>query len=54
MALFVYDHDFAVELRQLQQSYLDDADRLDASEWAQRSFANRFLENSLRLAGPLL
>jgi cardiolipin synthase len=54
VALFVYDGEFTAELRQLQQSYLDDADRLDDAVWEQRSFGNRLLENSLRLVSPLL
>jgi cardiolipin synthase len=54
VALFVYDREFALQLRQLQQSYLDDSDRLDSAEWEQRSFGNRFLENALRLVSPLL
>jgi cardiolipin synthase len=54
VALFIYDREFALQLRQLQQSYLDDSDRLDSAEWEQRSFGNRFLENALRLVSPLL
>jgi cardiolipin synthase len=54
VALFVYDREFAAELRQLQQSYLDDAERLDMAKWEQRSFGCRFLENALRLVSPLL
>ena len=54
VALFVYQRDFAVKLRELQQSYLDDSIRLDPVAWARRSFGNRFLENSLRLVSPLL
>ncbi len=54
VALFVYEPEFAKELRALQQTYIDDADRLDPAAWARRSFRERFLENSLRLASPLL
>ncbi|MGI9471360.1 MAG: cardiolipin synthase [Rubripirellula sp.] len=54
VALFLYDPGFAAELRKLQQSYLDESDQLDKSEWENRSFGNRFLENTLRLVGPLL
>jgi cardiolipin synthase len=54
VALFVYDREFAIELRRLQQSYIDDADRLDAATWACRPFGSRFLENTLRLFSPLL
>jgi cardiolipin synthase len=54
VALFVYDREFAVQLRALQQAYIDDADRLDTAVWASRSFGERFLENSLRLVSPIL
>ncbi len=54
VALFVYDHPFAAELRQLHQSYIDESDRLDPATWSQRSFKNRLLEDSLRLLSPLL
>ena len=54
VALFVYEPEFAVELRSLQQTYIDDADRLDPEEWKTRSFKERFLENTLRLVSPLL
>ncbi len=54
VALFVYEPEFAVELRALQQTYLDDADRLDPAIWRTRWFHERFLENTLRLASPLL
>ena len=45
VALFVYDREFATQLRRLQQSYMDDSDRLDPEAWGSRSFGNRFLEN---------
>jgi cardiolipin synthase len=54
VALFVYGADFAEELRALQQSYLDDSDRLEPATWAERPFHERFLENSFRLVGPIL
>ena len=54
VALFVYDKEFAARLRELQQTYLDDSTCLDPELWAQRSSGNRFLENALRLASPLL
>ena len=54
VAVFVYDAEFAKALRAVQQGYIDDADRLDPRTWAGRSFAERFLENTFRLAGPLL
>jgi len=54
VSLFVYEPEFANELRSLQQTYLDDAEQLDAAQWANRSFKERFLENTLRLVSPLL
>ncbi|MEA1949756.1 MAG: cardiolipin synthase [Planctomycetota bacterium] len=54
VALFVYEREFAAELHRLQLSYQEDSDRLDPEVWGRRSFGNRFLENTLRLAGPLL
>jgi cardiolipin synthase len=54
VALFVYDREFSAQLHRLQQSYLDDSQRLDPQAWSKRSFGSRFLENTLRLFGPLL
>ena len=54
VALFVYDKEFARELRELQQSYIDDSDRIDSAEWVSRSFGHRFMENIMRLVSPLL
>ncbi len=54
VALYFYDQPFATALRELQQSYAGDSDRLDAAAWAKRSFKNRLLENSFRLMSPLL
>jgi len=54
VALFVYDEQFAAQLGRLQRSYLADATRLSPEAWRQRSFGTRLLENTLRLASPLL
>jgi cardiolipin synthase len=54
VSLFIYDTGFAKELRALQQSYIRDARRLDPEAWKKRRFDERFLENALRLASPLL
>lgn len=54
VALFVYDPEFAAELHALQRTYMDDADLLDREVWSRRSFGERLLENTLRLASPLL
>ena len=54
VSLFIYDTGFAKELRALQQSYIRDARRLDPEAWKKRRFDERFIENALRLASPLL
>jgi cardiolipin synthase len=54
VALFVYDRDFASDLRALQESYIKDSIRLDRNAWSGRPFHERFMENALRLAGPLI
>lgn len=54
VSLFVYDESFALEIRQLQQSYLDDSMSLDTEAWKQRDFKQRFLENVFRLSSALL
>ena len=54
VALFVYDDGFGKKLRDLQQSYLDDSEIVDRDSWSKRSFAERLLENTLRLVSPLL
>ncbi|QDU11591.1 cardiolipin synthase [Gimesia aquarii] len=54
VSLFVYEPEFANELRSLQQTYIDDSRRLDSAEWKTRSFKERLLENTLRLVSPLL
>jgi cardiolipin synthase len=54
VALFVYDRDFAIELKRLQETYLEDATLINPATWNQRPFRDRFLENTMRLASPLL
>ncbi len=54
VALFVYSRTFATGLRNLQQDYIGQSRRLDPVEWKARSFAERFVENALRLVSPLL
>ena len=54
VSLFIYDHEFAAEIGQLQQSYIADSERLNSELWSQRSVEIKFLENSLRLMSPLL
>jgi cardiolipin synthase len=54
VALFVYDQDFARTLRRLQETYISDSELLKGSSWSARPFMERFVENVLRLSGPLL
>jgi cardiolipin synthase len=54
MALFVYQSDFANELRALQETYIAQSIKLDPLDWAKRPFRERLLENTLRLFSPLL
>ncbi len=54
VALFVYGADFGEKLHELQQSYMNDCTCLDPDHWAQRPRTQRFLENTLRLVGPVL
>ena len=54
VALFVYGATFAEELHALQQSYMDDCECLAPEEWSKRRRSQRFLENVLRLIGPVL
>jgi cardiolipin synthase len=54
VAMFVYEPEFAKELRALQQQYLEDSDHLDSAKWRSRSFKERFLENTFRLMSPVL
>jgi cardiolipin synthase len=52
--LFVYDAEFARTLRALQQSYLVDSRRIEPAQWAERSLAERFVDDAFRLMSPLL
>jgi cardiolipin synthase A/B len=54
VALFVYDVDFATTLHELQESYIARSDKLDPAAWAARPFRQRFIDNMVRLASPLL
>lgn len=54
VALFIYGQEFAEQLCALQESYIEASDKLDQSEWATRSFGQQLVENTLRLASPLL
>jgi cardiolipin synthase len=54
MTLFIYNKDFAGQVRQLQQQYLRQTTPHDAETFNGRSFGQRFLENIALLVSPLL
>lgn len=54
VTLFIYDSLFTRQLRALQQTYIDNANPLELSEWTQRPFLKQVMQNALRLASPLL
>ena len=54
MTLFIYNKDFAGQVRQLQQRYLRQTTPHDAEAFGARSFGQRFLENIALLVSPLL
>jgi cardiolipin synthase len=54
VSLFVYGATFAEKLHSLQQSYMDDCECLSPEKWSKRPRSQRFLENVLRLIGPVL
>jgi len=54
VTLCVYDSDFSVRLRALQQRYAGDTKSVDLLSWQKRSGWERFCENAAQLFGPLL
>ncbi|WP_208598314.1 cardiolipin synthase [Desulfatiglans anilini] len=54
ISLLVYDRDFTGRLRDLQERYLRDSERLDPDVWNSRPSRRRFVDNACRLLGPLL
>jgi cardiolipin synthase len=54
LTLFIYDQEFTSRLRNLQQQYIMGAYPLDYKTYQQRSFIQRFKENTALLVGPLL
>lgn len=54
ISLLIYNRDMTSQIRALQMDYINDSDLLDESEWRRRPFGQRFLENTLHLAAPLL
>lgn len=54
VALFVYDAEFAQQLGDLHRGYIEKSHGLDRKAWNARPFGKRLVENTLRLASPLL
>jgi len=54
LALLIYESDFASKVRFLQESYISSSVRLRHEVWRQRSAARIIIENSAKLASPLL
>jgi cardiolipin synthase len=54
VSMFVYDEGFGNDVRDLQQTYLDDSVMLDPAKWEQRGISMRFIENLFRLSSALL
>jgi cardiolipin synthase len=54
ISMFVYDQGFVTELRDLQQSYIEHADRIELGPWRRRPVHTRLLQNTLQLLAPIL
>lgn len=54
VSLILYGSDANTDLDKVIDAYVSESQQLDANQWAKRSGWTRFLENTLRLTGPLL
>jgi cardiolipin synthase len=54
ITLVVHDEKFTRQLRELQQSYLNQSTWMDAEVWHRRGSMAKFVENTAQLLGPLL
>jgi cardiolipin synthase A/B len=54
VTLFVYDASFTAELRELQESYIQQSDEIVSTRWKNRSLVTRGLENVIRLFGAVM
>jgi cardiolipin synthase A/B len=54
VTLCSYDPGFAQQLRALQQKYMEDSEAVEPATWHNRPSRQRFMENMVRLASPLL
>lgn len=53
-SMIVYDSDVASHLRFLQKHYIQHSTRVGPQDWERRPVTRRFIDNTARLAGPLL
>ena len=54
ITLLVFDTEFCRDLGALQRNYFEESTILDLETWRQRPMAQQLVENTLRLASPLL
>lgn len=54
LSLFIYDRDFTLNLRKLQQTFTERAKPLNTDRFSSRPFLTRFKENCALIVGPLL
>jgi cardiolipin synthase len=54
MTLFVYDKPFAAKIAEIVDDYVSKSETLVPEIWAKRSWSQRWKQNILRLASPLL
>lgn len=52
--LFVYDRDFAGQLRFMQRHYVSESQPVDLKTWRQRSLTRRLVDNCAQLLSPML
>jgi len=54
VTLFIYNASATRALRNLQERYLEQCRQVDPDVWRERPASRRLLENTVRLASPLL
>jgi cardiolipin synthase len=54
LSIMMYDGPAATRLRELQQAYLAQSERLDLDAWCKRSYLKQFADQAVSLLSPLL
>ena len=54
VSVIAFDHQFSSRMRAVQQSYIDESDRVDLTQWRRRSWTNRLRQNAAGILAPLL